>query len=71
MRIYTLIIEKRKGGTDFIEPFLSFDEARKAFMEREGLTEEEWKAYTEYGSSFENGKYFDEEMSAEIFPKFL
>lgn len=67
MKVYLVTIEYRKGGGKTFGPFRTFDTARAAFIKDSGWwTEEKWKNYTEYDSSWEKGTLYTEDQTVEI-----
>jgi len=72
MEVYIVNIETRKHDRDeTLGPFTTFDKARQAVLEYEDWTEEKWKNYTEFDSSWENGTIYTEEHSVEIYEREL
>lgn len=66
MKTYIATFEYRKGGGATLGPFTTLELARAAVLEEMGWTEEEWKNYIKYGSSFEEGTIYTEENTVII-----
>ena len=69
MTVFVIYKEERKGGNCFIGPFSTFEKAHEVFLEEALL--EEGEEYTEFDSDIKGGKYYDTEVSLEIFKKEL
>ena len=73
MKTYIVNIESRKGDRNYtLGPYTTFEKARAAFSEHDRYwTEEVWKEYTEYGSSYDEGTLYTEEETVEIYEREL
>ncbi len=73
MKTYIVNIETRKGDKySILGPFSSFEKARAAMQQEYNYwTDEKWKSYTRYGSSWDKGTIYTEEYSFEILEREL
>jgi hypothetical protein len=66
MKTYLVAFEYRKGGSDTLGPFSSFEAAQDAVLQDLNWSKQDWQDYEDYDSSYENGTLYTEDFHVEI-----
>jgi len=67
MILFYIEEQNRRGRSNLIGPYMSFEKAHKAFLNELCATED--YVYTKYGYNLSKGLYYSEDVSLEIVEK--